>query len=303
MSVNKPPKRAALGRGLSSLLGEAQSTYGNAEAPVRPLMRPDGRETRLDLDQLQPGQFQPRRHFDEAAAEELTQSIKAKGVLTPLLVRRISDHKYEIIAGERRWRAAQQAGVNDVPVVIKEMSDSDALEIGLIENLQRADLNPLEEAAAYQRLMDEFGHTQQALAETVGKSRSHVANLLRLLSLPEPVKELLMDGKLTAGHARALLTAPDPVKLARDIVARGLSVREAERLAANLPEKPPHERAGTKSGGTKNRSADIVAIERDLELRLGLKVEVETEGTGGRLILHFRSLDQFDTLLGTLMRG
>ncbi len=309
--MNKPPKRAALGRGLSALLGEAQSTYASGAVvsagmgegmPFPQQGSSQGvRETRLSLDQLVPGKFQPRRHFDEAAADELAQSVKAKGVLQPLLVRRAGD-KFEIIAGERRWRAAQQAGVHDVPVVVLTLTDSEALEAGLIENLQRADLNALEEAAAYQRLMDEFGHTQQALAETVGKSRSHVANLLRLLSLPEPVKELLMAGKLTAGHARALLTAADPARLAQEIVARGLSVREAERLAA-APDKIHAPRSATKPVAPKNRSADVAAIEHDLETRLGLKVELETEGSAGRLVLHFNSLDQFDDLLAKLMRS
>ena len=211
---------------------------------------------------------------------------------------------YEIIAGERRWRAAQIAGLHEVPVVVKELTDGEALEVALIENLQRQDLTPLEEAEGYKRLMEEFSHTQEQLAETVGKSRSHVANMMRLLALPDAVKDMLQSGELTAGHARALLTAPDPTGLAREIVAKGLSVREAERLAQAAMKKT------STQGGTKGaakiagKDADIRALERDLANRLGLKVEIRHHGQqGGALVVHYTMLEQLDDILQRLSRG
>ncbi len=284
-------KKPALGRGLSVLLSQAAATYAGTSDPAQ--------VRRIGTDKLQPGKYQPRRRFDAEAIAGLADSIRAKGILQPLLVRHAEGGKYEIIAGERRWRAAQQAELHEVPVLIQDFTDGEALEIGLIENLQRQDLNALEEAEAYRRLMDEFGHTQQALSEAIGKSRSHVANTLRLLSLPEAVKTMVVTDRLTAGHARALLNAADPLKLAEQIADKSLSVRDAERLATVVP-------AAVFPGKAKKpakRSADIGAIESDLTQRLGLKVQIQSEGESGRISLFFGNLDQFDDLLTRLTRS
>ncbi|MCC7015954.1 MAG: ParB/RepB/Spo0J family partition protein [Rhodospirillales bacterium] len=284
-------KRKGLGRGLAALLGE--ETEPSVAAPL-----PRGIRT-LPIEQLKPGRFQPRRRMDDAPIQDLAKSIAAKGILQPILARKApgAPEIYEIIAGERRWRAAQLAGLHEVPVVVKDLTDGEALEVALIENLQRQDLTPLEEAEGYKRLMEEFAHTQEQLAGTVGKSRSHVANMMRLLGLPEPVKDMLQSGDLTAGHARALLTAPDPVHLAREIARRGLSVREAERLASAHAKKSAGRRAATKD-------ADTRALERDLAAKLGLKVEIHHRGIqGGSLVIHYTMLDQLDDVIERLGRG
>ncbi|MEI6986634.1 MAG: ParB/RepB/Spo0J family partition protein, partial [Rhodospirillaceae bacterium] len=220
-------KRPSLGRGLSALFGEVNDEYSSGDRV---------RQTKqLPVEFIHPGRFQPRRKFDEEAIAELAQSVREKGILQPLLVRRSPDkaNHYEIIAGERRWRAAQAAGLHEVPVVLRDLSDREALEISIIENVQRQDLTALEEAEGYRRLLDEFKHTQEDLARALGKSRSHVANTLRLMALPEPIKLMLHDGQLTAGHARALLTATNPLSLAEEVVAKGLNVRQTEQLARN----------------------------------------------------------------------
>jgi ParB family chromosome partitioning protein len=284
-------KRKSLGRGLAALLGE-EAEPSLAAAPPRGIRT-------LPIEHLHPSRVQPRRRMDDAPIQDLAQSIAAKGILQPILARKVEGvpDSYEIIAGERRWRAAQLAGLHQVPVVVKELTDGEALEVALIENLQRQDLTPLEEAEGYKRLMEEFAHTQEQLAGTVGKSRSHVANMMRLLSLPEAVKDMLQSGELTAGHARALLTAPDPVQLAREIARRGLSVREAERLAAAHARKPSARRAAAKD-------ADTRALERDLAARLGLKVEIRHRGSqGGALTIHYTLLEQLDDVIERLSRG
>ena len=288
-------KRKSLGRGLSALLGDDAADLAPAADKARA-----GRT--LPIEYLKPGRYQPRRRMDDGPIKDLAQSIAAKGILQPILVRPVGPgpDTYEIIAGERRWRAAQIAGLHDVPVVIRDLSDVEALEIALIENLQRQDLTPLEEAEGYKRLLDEFSHTQEQLAETVGKSRSHVANMMRLLGLPEAVKDMLQSGELTAGHARALLTAPDPVALAREIAAKGLSVREAERLAQSAMKKPSAKGAARPAG----KDADIRALERDLANRLGLKVDIHHRGAqGGALTIHYTMLEQLDDILQRLSRG
>ncbi len=288
-------KRKSLGRGLSALLGEDAADLAPAADKARA-----GRT--LPIEHLKPGRYQPRRRMDDGPIKDLAQSIAAKGILQPILVRPLAGQpdSYEIIAGERRWRAAQIAGLHEVPVVVKDLSDVEALEIALIENLQRQDLTPLEEAEGYKRLLDEFSHTQEQLAETVGKSRSHVANMMRLLGLPEAVKDMLQSGELTAGHARALLTAPDPAGLARQIVAKGLSVREAERLVQAALKKPSAQ-GTTKRAGP---DADIRALERDLANRLGLKVNIHHRGArGGALTIHYTMLEQLDDILQRLSRG
>jgi ParB family chromosome partitioning protein len=284
-------KRKNLGRGLSALLGEDSQDYAQLDKLRISKLVP--------IEFIRPGRHQPRHKIDEEPVKELAQSIAEKGILQPILVRRDAGqpNAYEIIAGERRWRAAQLVGLHEVPVIVKDLSDSEALEIALIENLQRQDLSPLEEAEGYRRLMEEFAHTQEQLAKTVGKSRSHVANMMRLLGLPAPVKQLLEDGQLTAGHARALLNAPNPVDLAKQIVQRGLNVRQAELLAQAKPGKPKAAPAAPK------KDADTLALERDLSTLLGLKVEIKFYGKGGVLAIHYGSLDQLDDILQRLSHG
>ena len=282
-------KRNPLGRGLSALLGAD---------PADAMALDHGRTPRtLPTAALKPGRFQPRHGFDADEMASLVRSIEAQGILQPILVRpsREDPALYEIIAGERRWRAAQEVPLHEVPVTVRALSDAEALEIALVENIQREDLSPLEEAEGYQRLMVEFTHTQEDLAKVVGKSRSHVANMMRLLGLPQPVKDLLARRALTAGHARALLNARDATLLAEEIVKRGLNVRQTERLV--------------KRGGARRRrpaaaakDADTLALERDLSLKLGLKVAIRHRGGRGELVLHYDKLGQLDELVQRLTR-
>ena len=281
--------RRQLGRGLAALFGEAgEGALAGAGA---------GPQRLVPIERIRPGALQPRRRFAEAELDALAQSIREKGILQPLLVRSLTAQEtdFELIAGERRWRAAQRVGLHDVPIIIRQISDSDALEIALVENLQREDLSPLEEAEAYSRLMEEFGRTQASLAEAVGKSRSHVANMIRLLSLPAPVRRRLDEGELSAGHARALLAAADPVALAEEVVRRGLNVRATERLVQRRAKTPPPAKRPP-------RDADTVALERELAAVLGLRVTLEPKKRGGALTLHYASLDQLDRVLN-LLRG
>jgi len=303
-----PIKKKGLGRGLSHLFGEAEAAYrvSAPEAPAAQQAAAGGGST-LPVAFLRPGRFQPRRHFDEAALEELAGSIRHHGLLQPILVRPVAGQAdaYEIIAGERRWRAAQRASLHDVPVVIQTLTDSQALEIALVENLQRQDLSALEEAEGYKRLMDEFGHSHAELGELVGKSRSHVANMLRLLALPDSVRTLVQSGELSAGHARALLTAPDPEALAKAVTARNLSVRDTERMAnaAKDTRKPSSKAAPTPASGKPvAKHADLLALERDMTERLGLKVTIEGHGSSGTLGIVYKSLDQLDEILAKLSR-
>jgi len=298
--VAETNRKKGLGRGLSHLFGEAEAAYRTTETPEASIAPANV----LPIEFLRPGRFQPRRHFDEAALDELAGSIRVHGLLQPILVRPIEGEKdaYEIVAGERRWRAAQRAERHEVPVIIQALSDSQALEIALIENLHRRDLTALEEAEGYERLIDEFKHSHDELGKLVGKSRSHVANMLRLLALPNQVKTMLQSGELTAGHARALLTAPDPEALAKSVVLRGLSVRATERLA-NLAKAAPQKPSGrtAPSGGKKN--ADLMALERDLSERLGLVVLIESRGAGGSLNIAYKTLDQLDDVIERLSRS
>ena len=277
-------RRRQLGRGLAALFGEAE---GDAAADLAP-------QRQVPIELIRPGAFQPRRRFAEAELDALAQSIREKGILQPLLVRPLAGEEaaFELVAGERRWRAAQRVGVHEVPVIVRPLADSEALEIALVENVQREDLAPLEEAEAYSRLMEEFGRTQASLAEAVGKSRSHVANTLRLLSLPAPVRRRLDEGELSAGHARALLAATDPVALAAEVVRRGLNVRATERLVQRRAEMPRPRR--------RLRDADTVKLEGDLGALLGLRVTLEPKKRGGALTLHYASLDQLDRVLSLL---
>lgn len=287
------PKSRGLGRGLSALFDDDENesyeeshTGGNTLKPAR---------VTLPIEQLQPGEFQPRKEFSPQAIDELAESIKRHGVLQPLLVRKMKgeENKYEIIAGERRWRASQLAGIHEVPVNIKDLDDAVTLEVALIENLQREDLNPLEEADAYKKLMEAFDHTQETLAETLGKSRSHVANTLRLLNLPDTVKPYLLTGKLSAGHARALLTADDPEKLAEEIVKGELSVRETEKRAKTA-------KSGKGKAKKQSKDVDTLALEQEMTARLGTKVEISLGAKGGKLIVSYSNFDQLDEFLHRL---
>jgi len=269
--------KKGLGTGLSSLLGDVAD--GSAEGL-----------TQLPLEKLQPGRFQPRQVFDEAALDELADSIANSGLLQPLVVRGIAQDRYEIIAGERRWRAAQRARLMEVPVLIREFDDERALELSIVENVQREDLGAIEEARGYQRLMDEFGHTQATVAGLVGKSRPHVANLLRLLSLPNSVQDLVQNGRLSAGHARALIGLDDPEGLAKEILAKNLNVRQVEALAKG-PAKPAEPKA---------KSADVRLLEEELAQELGLGVEIVEQGKGGLIKIKFGNNEQLDHLLNRL---
>src|SRR6201996_1827152 len=259
--AENPIKRKGLGRGLSHLVGEAEASYrvSTPEAPAATQAPATAGGSTLPVAFLRPGKFQPRRHFDDTLLDELASSIRQHGLLQPILVRPLAGETdaYEIIAGERRWRAAQRASLHDVPVIVQTLTDTQALEIALVENLQRQDLSALEEAEGYKRLMDEFGHSHAELGDLVGKSRSHVANMLRLLALPDGVKAMMQSGELSAGHARALLTAPDPETLAREVTGRGLSVRETERIANDAKDtrKPSAKPAPTPPAG-KPKHAD-----------------------------------------------
>ena len=290
--MSDDPRRRGLGRGLSALFGD-ESQDNVTELP---------RGTRtLPVELLYPGRYQPRQNFDEESLASLIESVKAQGILQPLLVRRHPEipGAYEIIAGERRWRAAQAVRLHEVPVVVRDLADREALEIALVENVQRQDLSPLEEAEGYRRLMDEFTHTQEDLARAVGKSRSHIANSLRLLALPEGVRHLLNQGKLSAGHARALLNAGDAAALAEEVVRRGLNVRQTERLAQTAKGGPAKKHGATAPA----KDADTIALERELTTVLGLKVTITFEGVaggGGALTVHYRTLEQLDDVLRRL---
>lgn len=286
--------RGGLGRGLNALLGDvAQDEREAGEAPARGAVR------MIPVSAIAPHPEQPRRHFDEVALDELAASIAERGVIQPIIVRP-HGHDYQIVAGERRWRAAQRARLHEVPVVVREYSDSETLQIALLENIQRQDLNAIEEARAYQRLIDEFGHTQDALARAVHKSRSHVANLLRLLDLPDEVQSRVVSGTLTMGHARAMVSADDPIALAEQVVTQGLSVRQTEKLASSDKRggsAPPRATTGgaramaSASGG----SADIAALENQLADLLGLKVHIAFNEDGrGSITLDYSSLEQLD---------
>ncbi len=277
-------KRTNLGRGLSALLGDDA-----AEAPSDL----DRLAKLLPIAHLRPGNFQPRNQFDDEQLAELARSITENGILQPLIARPDPDDRssYEIICGERRWRAAQIARLHEVPVIIKELTDKQALEIGLVENIQREDLSALDEAEAYQRLIDEFGHTQEDMARVVGKSRPHVANTLRLLALAAPIKEMLRQDKFTAGHARALLTAADALEIAKRIVAEGLSVRATEALVRKQAEGP------SKKPIKLVKDSDTLALERDITDQLGLKATISGGAEGGSLTLRYNTLDQLDELV------
>ena len=290
MSVSE---KRGLGRGLSALIGDTipqQDVSGAVAAPMRP-------DRTIPIERISANPDQPRRDFDENDLRELAESIKQKGILQPLLVRPVGD-RYQIVAGERRWRAAQIAQLHEVPALIREYSDDEVLEIAIIENIQRADLNAVEEARGYRQLMDRFGHTQEKLAEALSKSRSHIANQLRLLNLPEPILDMLRRSQISAGHARAMLTAQNPMEIARAVIDGGLSVRDTEALVRNgLPAKKQG-----KAPGSSGKDADTVALENDLSATLGMRVSIDHSAgnDGGKMTISYRNLDELDMLCQAL---
>lgn len=288
------PSRRRLGRGLAALIGEIDKPPQPREPSAAHVA--DGR---VPIEFVAPNPRNPRRHFGEAELTDLAQSIREHGIVQPVIVRKGGEAgRYEIIAGERRWRAAQRAGLSELPVIIRDVDDRTALELAIIENVQRADLDPIEEALGYQRLMDEHAYTQADLGQIIGKSRSHVANTLRLLKLPEIIRDMLVDGSLSAGHARALVTAPDPAGLAKRIVQGGLSVRQAEALA-QVPEKPAGQ-PDQKRPVTKD--ADTVALEKLMTDVTGLKVTIAHARKGGEVRIAYHSLEQLDDLCRRLQQ-
>ena len=299
MTANDPPRKG-LGRGLSALLGTPAAA--TPSAPVQTTGAPRAASF-IPIAQIEPGRYQPRRVFDPDEIEALADSIRAQGILQPILLRRVSTEppRYELIAGERRWRAAQAARLHEIPAVVKDLTDREALEAALVENIQRQDLSPLEEAEAYRRLSEEFGHTQEAIGAAMGKSRAHVANTIRLLGLPQAIRDMLAAGALDAGHARVLLTAPEPEALARRIVAEGLSVRDAETIARAA--RQPTRRPARRGTGVLD-DADTRAMAKRLEAVTGLKVALQHKAgaSSGSVTFRYSTLDQFDDLIARLTR-
>lgn len=291
--MSRNQKQRGLGRGLSALMADvaAEPTPTNQGARSADLLVP--------VEKIFPNPEQPRRRFTQEQLEDLAASIKEKGVIQPLIVRPIPDEQdaYQIVAGERRWRASQMAQVHELPVIVREYNDTEALEVAIIENIQRADLNAIEEAAGYRDLMDRFGHTQDKVSDALGKSRSHIANLLRLLNLPEEVQGYVREGRLSAGHARALVTADEPVLLAKQIMSKGLSVRATEALV-----KKPKQVPTKTSRSSAEKDADTKALESDLSAALGMQVRIDHRagGESGVLTVQYKSLDDLDTLCGKL---
>jgi ParB family chromosome partitioning protein len=339
-ATKNPPVKAqarGLGKGLSALMSESYSPRvertpepKTAQAAPVAVVEADGAALEVALEDIRPGKYQPRDHFDQRALIELSESIRRNGVVQPILLRKGADGKYEIIAGERRWRGAGMAGLRTIPAIIRDLSDRKVMEIALVENVQREDLNPLEEAGGYQRLLREYNYTQEELAGTVNKSRSHIANLLRLLDLPEDIRHLLAENKLTMGHARALFGVPNAAELAEEIVHKGLSVRQAEKMArlgkrgtdevrprksrlkevAYVPAAPVPVMApaplplpvAPQPAMVENpyRDPDILALEETLSENLGLKVSINDRGQSGQITISYSSLDQLDDILRRL---
>ena len=292
--MNDDVSKRRLGRGLAALIGEM-------DQPV-----PVEAERTISADRMIPIEFvsrnprNPRRFFDDTELHDLASSIRQHGIVQPIVVRTMERDRYEIIAGERRWRAAQLAGLIEIPVIVRDVDDKTALEIAIVENVQRADLNPLEEALGYEQLIAEYGYTQNDLGEIIGKSRSHVANSLRLLKLPDPVRDLLAAGSLSAGHARALVSTPDPAGLARTIVAKGMSVRDAEKLAQNniKAQSEPQLAASRRD----QKDSDTLALERTLSDALGLDVAINHKTSGGQIKISYKSLEQLEEICRLLER-
>ena len=294
--AKKTNKTRGLGRGLSALMSDVAQDAAEGTAPKRP-------DLVIPVEQIQPNPDQPRRTFAEDALQELATSIAEKGIIQPIIVRAAPNdaNSYEIVAGERRWRAAQIAKLHEIPVLVRDYDDTEVLEIAIIENIQRADLNPVDEAAGYRQLMDRFGHTQEKLATALGKSRSHIANVMRLLSLPDEIQGYLVAGSLSAGHARALIGHDRALQLAREVIQRKLSVRETE----NLAKKGPAIKKRPIPGAPVPKDADTVQIENELTASLGMKVTIDHKAgdEGGKIAINYKSLDQLDDLLRALSGG
>lgn len=291
MSDGEKKTKRGLGRGLSALMSDIalDQQADTSDGPVA--------EKKLPVESLHPNPDQPRTRFDPAKLDELSESVREKGIIQPLIVRPVGPNKYEIVAGERRWRAAQRARLHEVPVIIREMDDTEVLEVAIIENIQRADLNPIEEGLGYQQLTDRFGHTQEQLSKALGKSRSHIANMMRLTGLPDAVKALVAEGALSMGHARALvpLSDSDATELAQAASKQGWSVRQLE----NHLKKPPQKRQ-SRSGGAQAKDADTKALENDLSAQLSMKVQIAHRGGGGAVTIAYKDLDQLDALCSLL---
>jgi len=286
--MSEHPKGQRLGRGLSALLGETE--------PAESIAPPMNQDNRVPIESLSRNPDQPRQRFDEEALEELTRSIAEKGVLQPIIVRPIpGGDGHQIVAGERRWRAAQRAGLHEVPVVARDLSDREVMEIALVENIQRTDLDPIEEARGFSVLAEQFNHTQEDIARVVGKSRAAIANAIRLLSLPSTVQEMICDGQLSAGHGRALINTPNPEEMAARVAAQGLNVRQTEEMARQASAAPETKsRAGKAMQG---KDPDTLALEEDLTRRLGLAVSITSRANGsGQLQINFSTLEQLDDL-------
>lgn len=286
--------RSRLGRGLAALMGDVGTESAVTDRGGQKIPR------RVPIENIKPNPRNPRRSFADDDLAELSQSIKERGIIQPIVVRaaRGETDKYEIIAGERRWRASQKAGLHDVPIVLLDVGDAEALELAIIENVQRTDLNPLEEAAGYQSLAADYNHSQEDIAAIVGKSRSHITNTLRLLKLPDSVKVFINEGKLSAGHARALVGQPNPEQLAQDIVNRGLNVRQAEALRQDNAKGSPR-----KSKAKARKDADTAAVEKRLSDMLGLAVEIKHGARGGHLQIKYRTLEQLEDVIKRLESG
>ena len=286
-------KRKRLGRGLDALFNDSTHDLAGDNPPsIKSFQSSDETQTAA-IENLQPGRYQPRRYFDPSELDDLSESLKTHGIIQPILVRSVDDGavEFEIIAGERRWRAAQLAKIHQVPIIVRDLTDSEALEIALVENLQRENLSPLEEAEGYRRLMEEFSHTQEALGIMLGKSRSHIANMMRLINLPSDIKTMVEMGKLSAGHGRALLSANDPLGLAQVVIKKGLNVRQTEKLVKN----EGHASKPVKMG--KGKDSDTIALESDLSAVLGYKVAINFKGPGGKLVIAYETLEQLDEII------
>jgi len=299
------PRSRGLGRGLSALLGEGEAVDAAREMEGASDLesRAAGGVRTIPIELIEPNPDQPRKIFNEAELSELAESIAEKGLIQPLLVRPLpgAAERYQIVAGERRWRAAQKARLHEAPCVVRELTDRETLEIAIVENVQRADLNAVEEARALRQLVENFGHTQEDVARAVGKSRAHVANTLRLLALPDRVLDRLAAGEISAGHARAVATAPDPAALVDEIVSKGLSVRAAEALARGASDRT--ERKGGAKPPAPQKDADTRALEADLAGRLGLDVEIVNAGERGEVRIRYASLEQLDEICRRLSQG
>ncbi len=291
--MNDDVSKRRLGRGLAALIGEMDQPMptGNAPANVNP-------DRMVPIENITRNPRNPRRYFDESELQDLASSIRQHGIVQPVVTRTLPDGQFEIIAGERRWRAAQLAGLVEVPVIVRNVDDRTALEIAIVENVQRSDLNPLEEALGYEQLIAEHGYTQNDLGDIIGKSRSHVANSLRLLKLPSPVRDMLSSGTLSAGHARALIPTSDPIALAKAVIAKGMSVRDAERLAQNDIRSQSEPQAAAKP----EKDSDTVALERTLTDSLGLEVKINHKGGPGQIRISYKTLEQLEEICRLLER-